>query len=487
MHLSGVASRASQSPADALPGSQVSKAADGAAPFRLWMLDRSSIPGRTPDTPGSSAHATTAAAPAGIHAGSSREGFGGKAPTVEAALSQQGGPKTPHTANAAASPAGRPSKADTQTTAKPQQYLRSESPAEVPEPSSASSSATREAVSPADIEFAAEPVFTGTVSARSAGKTPGQSRIAAPAAGKKTTASRTPDTTPHSSQPVAGNAAPTAPAPPLASVAAPTILPPPSALSPDCAQALPPVTATAHRIQGVPRFSPAPARSADDGSNSAEIQPATAQHAARAAALPDAAGRQTSPRTHGGTEGLRSPSFPGLHPANADSGSAVSAPVASLPVPGAAGQRAIGALPGEQLRPSAHAAFERMDSAPPPQVLASGPQRLEVGIRDAGLGWVEVRTHAAAGHIAAVVAASPEAHTALAAQLPAMREYLASQHVRIATLASEPFSSSAHSGQSSSGQAQTQPESRGGSEQLSLAGTAVEADEENLSYFSVRA
>lgn len=133
----------------------------------------------------------------------------------------------------------------------------------------------------------------------------------------------------------------------------------------------------------------------------------------------------------------------------------------------------------------ARAAFERMDSASLPQVLAANPQRLEVGVRDAALGWVEIRTHGMAGHISAVVsAASNEAHAALSAQLPAMREYLANQHLGVERLRSETFSSSPGSGQGSSGGGQSHPRAPGQPSSPSAPG--MEAEDENLSYISVR-
>lgn len=87
-----------------------------------------------------------------------------------------------------------------------------------------------------------------------------------------------------------------------------------------------------------------------------------------------------------------------------------------------------------------------MDSGSAPQVLSRTPQRLDVGVRDAGLGWVEVRAHAAEGQIMATVSGSAEAHPALAAQLPAMRDYLAGQQVRVDALNAQPFEAGADGG-----------------------------------------
>lgn len=138
---------------------------------------------------------------------------------------------------------------------------------------------------------------------------------------------------------------------------------------------------------------------------------------------------------------------------------------------------------------STHATFERMDAAAPPQVLASSPQRLEVGVRDSGLGWVEIRTHTAAGQVSAVVStATTEAHAALSAQLPAMREYLAAQHVRVDTLGSDQFSPSAGERDSSHGsQTRSYGTHREAPPPANLdPAAAATAEEETLSYISIR-
>ncbi|HTW49588.1 MAG TPA: flagellar hook-length control protein FliK [Acidobacteriaceae bacterium] len=136
------------------------------------------------------------------------------------------------------------------------------------------------------------------------------------------------------------------------------------------------------------------------------------------------------------------------------------------------------------------AAFTRMDSAAPPQVLESAPQRLSVGVRDSGLGWVEIRTHATAGQVSAVLATgSSEAHAALQAHLPELRDYLAGQQVRVDQLASERFSSSGGSGEP----AQQQPNRSGSSGDPETQGMGPpvsaafsEGAEDGLSYINVR-
>ena len=136
---------------------------------------------------------------------------------------------------------------------------------------------------------------------------------------------------------------------------------------------------------------------------------------------------------------------------------------------------------------AASAAFERMDVAAAPRVLESAPQRLSVGVQDSGLGWIEVRAHAGAGQVSAVVAsASGEAHNVLTAHLPEVREYLAGQQVHVDQLTSESFSSSADRRDSSSrNEAQGEKAVRPG-RQNAAASAAGEAGGESLSYINVR-
>lgn len=135
--------------------------------------------------------------------------------------------------------------------------------------------------------------------------------------------------------------------------------------------------------------------------------------------------------------------------------------------------------------------FARMDSANVPQVLESAPQRLSVGVRDSGLGWVEVRAHAAGGHISAVLgAAGGEARATLAAHLPEVREFLATQQVRVDRLSSEtlPPGAGNRQGKSDGEQAQSQPGS--GEEPTQESEETLftaPAGEQPLSYINVRA
>lgn len=128
-------------------------------------------------------------------------------------------------------------------------------------------------------------------------------------------------------------------------------------------------------------------------------------------------------------------------------------------------------------------AFDHIDSGMAPQVLSRTPQRLEVGVRDPGLGWVEIRAHAAEGQIGATVSASPAVHPALSAQLPAMRDYLASQQVRVDTLGAQTFEASADGGRS----APQNRNSGGNTPAAETAGQAPEeAEQESLSWIDVR-
>jgi hypothetical protein len=137
------------------------------------------------------------------------------------------------------------------------------------------------------------------------------------------------------------------------------------------------------------------------------------------------------------------------------------------------------------------ATFDRMDSAAAPQVIENSSRRLAVGVRNADLGWVEIRTSNAAGQVSATVATgSIESHNVVSAQLPSMREYLAGQQVRIDHLASESFSpSSGHRGASPGDQSRDGGGARNtkAPEQAIPARTSVaDPDAESLSYINVR-
>jgi hypothetical protein len=140
--------------------------------------------------------------------------------------------------------------------------------------------------------------------------------------------------------------------------------------------------------------------------------------------------------------------------------------------------------------PETVATFDRMDTAGAPHVIESTPHRLAVGVDNGGLGWVEIHTSSAAGHVSATLTSgSAESHHAIAAQLPAVREFLAEEHVRVDTLSSERFSASSGGQRGSSGEQATDGggrtvhtfEPRGQRQSA-----AAETDEEGMSYISVR-
>ena len=80
--------------------------------------------------------------------------------------------------------------------------------------------------------------------------------------------------------------------------------------------------------------------------------------------------------------------------------------------------------------------FQRLDAgALPATLLHSSPHQIAVGVRDPSLGWLEVQTQSSSGHISATLtAASAEAHASLAAQAPAITQYLADRSVSIHSL-----------------------------------------------------
>jgi hypothetical protein len=156
--------------------------------------------------------------------------------------------------------------------------------------------------------------------------------------------------------------------------------------------------------------------------------------------------------------------------------------VLSMAVSASPSRAAAHALPAQS-----GAVFDHIDSGPAPQVLSRTPQRLDVGVRDSGLGWVEIHAHAAEGQIAATVSASPAAHPALSAQLPAMRDYLAGQQVRVDSLEAQPFQASADAGHSSAGQQQASRNSSGAAAAgADPPGVSAEAEPESLSWIDVR-
>lgn len=77
--------------------------------------------------------------------------------------------------------------------------------------------------------------------------------------------------------------------------------------------------------------------------------------------------------------------------------------------------------------------FQRLDSGgTPATLLHSSAHQIAVGVHDPSLGWLEVQTQSSAGHVSATLtAASTEAHASLAAQAPAITQYLADRNVSV--------------------------------------------------------
>lgn len=93
----------------------------------------------------------------------------------------------------------------------------------------------------------------------------------------------------------------------------------------------------------------------------------------------------------------------------------------------------VGALHGTVV--SGVSPYDRIDQGAAPVVLHAGAQQVAVGVHDPSLGWVEIKTQSAAGHVdATLVASSGQTHDALAAQLPAISQFLEQRDVRVGTL-----------------------------------------------------
>jgi flagellar hook-length control protein FliK len=101
----------------------------------------------------------------------------------------------------------------------------------------------------------------------------------------------------------------------------------------------------------------------------------------------------------------------------------------SLPAP-ASGQVAA------QLANATPGLYDKLDQGAAPAVLHSGPQHVAVGVHDPDLGWVEIKMQNMSGRVDAMLTtSSAQAHASLAAQLPAMAEYLGDRDLKIGTLA----------------------------------------------------
>ncbi|HTW44920.1 MAG TPA: hypothetical protein VMD58_05195 [Acidobacteriaceae bacterium] len=80
--------------------------------------------------------------------------------------------------------------------------------------------------------------------------------------------------------------------------------------------------------------------------------------------------------------------------------------------------------------------YDRIDQGNSPVVLHSGVQHVDVGVHDPQIGWVEIHAQSSAGRVdATLAAASGQAHSELAAQLPAIAQYMQERDVQVGTLA----------------------------------------------------
>lgn len=204
---------------------------------------------------------------------------------------------------------------------------------------------------------------------------------------------------------------------------------------------------------------------------------------------------------------LALPSMAAFHgPAN----SAGAGPFQESPI--SAARSSSVALPDNSAKSASTDPYQRLDQvmspgleASPGSVLHASAGRVTVGVHDPVLGWVEIKTQSSAGQVsAALVTASVQSHTSLAAQLPSIAQYLTEHDVRVSHLgvehqpagsnASMSFDSSASRERSGEGSAAGRPEAGTESTErlepspsMTVQPAWVEGMEEGrLSYISVR-
>jgi hypothetical protein len=80
--------------------------------------------------------------------------------------------------------------------------------------------------------------------------------------------------------------------------------------------------------------------------------------------------------------------------------------------------------------------FQHLDSGEPSATLLhANAHEVAVGMHDPSLGWVEIQAQSTAGHVSAsLTTVTAEAHTSLAAEMPAITQYLADRNVNIHSL-----------------------------------------------------
>lgn len=151
------------------------------------------------------------------------------------------------------------------------------------------------------------------------------------------------------------------------------------------------------------------------------------------ASTASAATAQHSPMTHAAVGGSTAPAAAAAPSSVHGSEVPNSAPRMAQPMQAASSAIA----PTTNAAPAAAgSAYDRIDQGVAPVVLHSGAQHVSVGVQDPNLGWVEIKTQNLGGHVdATLVTASGQSHDALAAQLPAMAQFLEQRDVRIGALA----------------------------------------------------
>ncbi|HZU08783.1 MAG TPA: hypothetical protein VFA02_02685 [Pseudacidobacterium sp.] len=77
--------------------------------------------------------------------------------------------------------------------------------------------------------------------------------------------------------------------------------------------------------------------------------------------------------------------------------------------------------------------FQRMDTgASQATLLRTAPHEIAVGVRDPSLGWIEIQTQAASGHVnASLATSSTEAHTVLTSEVPSLTQFMADRDVPV--------------------------------------------------------
>ncbi len=197
---------------------------------------------------------------------------------------------------------------------------------------------------------------------------------------------------------------------------------------------------------------------------------------------------ESSARTlNGGRAAISDLAPSAIRATNQGEGPVPSASAANLPTTELRG--ATGKIPAPSLNTGL--AFDRLDSATAPQTIASTPQRLAVGVHNAGLGWVEIHAHNTQGLVSATLATgSVESRNAVSAQLPGIREYLTGEQLHVGDLGTEVFSSSSgnRSGSSQHGPEDGASRSVKPTEQADQQpnGPFAEVNPESLSYINVR-